>query len=599
MEELSDGSNNNRNQKATPPLYFGRVMLTQREPAGPFEFWAWLQDTPDLAIEVGSLLVAEGENNERILALVEDMEYSTSTGDRLAAFYSSGYGNPNVKPRTKPAIVRAVKLRVLYRDPSRATPPEGGWGIRAATAKDVEILAQRIPDKWRILAGFLRVGMDEGDPKSWLPLYVHSQYLFGPEGAHANITGATGLATKSSYALFLALSALAWAKQAGENTAVVLFNVKQMDFLGLHKMPKDWEQANEWIATWADNIGEVGLTRQTRAMWKSVIDSGGDLLELKPVTKYFTYQGDPDQDQMEEPIIYSYGFDDLEKGDFMAALFTASDKVTDPQPTFLHAYLEAKLGRGTSFAGMKADLQDVSRKGAEVTVKGVSGSYMSGVVSAVWRRVAGFLSRASRAVEEKRSKGQPLKFSALKPNSLNVVQLYRLSEAEKRLVFNAVVREISRGLEKPDPLVRRVIVIVDELNKFAPTGGFSPIKEQIIDVVARGRSLQFTLIGAEQFASEIDSQVYGNAGTKVVGYSDESEVSDRIYRYLGDLRDQVPNLKKGQMILRHSPYPAPIIFWFPAPLHTIARAAGVGDTGVRGVEEEWSESPAEEIEIPF
>jgi len=576
--------------------YFGRAILTQREPAKPFEFWAWLQDIPDLAIEVGSLLIAEGEN-ERILALVEDMEYSTSTADRLAAFYSSGYGNPNVEPRTKPAIIRAVKLRVLYRDPSRAAPPEGSWGIRAATAEDVEILAQRIPKKWRILAGFLRVGMDESEPESWLPLYVHSQYLFGPEGAHANITGATGLATKSSYALFLALSALAWAKQAGEKTAVVLFNVKQMDFLGLHKMPENWEQADEWIATWAENIGEADLTERTRAMWKRAVASGVDPLELKPQIRYFTYQGDPDQDQMEEPIIYSYGFDDLEKGDFMAALFTASDKVTDPQPTFLHAYLEAKLGRGTSFAKMKDDLAKVTRKGAEVTVLGVSGSYMSGVVSAVRRRVIGFLSRATRAVEERRPNGRPVKFAALKPNSLNVVQLYRLSEAEKRLVFNAVVREISRGLEKPDSPVKRVIVIVDELNKFAPTGGFSPIKEQIIDVVARGRSLQFTLIGAQQFASQVDSQVYGNAETKVVGYSDESEISNRIYRYLGDLRDQVPNLKKGQMILRHPPYPAPIIFWFPAPLHVIARIAKAQEIEAPEAEERWSEIAAEEI--PF
>ena len=569
--------------------YFGRAILTQREPAKPFEFWAWLQDIPDLAIEVGSLLIAEGEN-ERILALVEDMEYSTSTADRLAAFYSSGYGNPNVEPRTKPAIIRAVKLRVLYRDPSRAAPPEGSWGIRAATAEDVEILAQRIPKKWRILAGFLRVGMDESDPESWLPLYVHSQYLFGPEGAHANITGATGLATKSSYALFLALSALAWAKQAGEKTAVVLFNVKQMDFLGLHKMPENWEQADEWIATWAENIGEAGLTGRTRAMWKRAVASGVDPLELKPQIRYFTYQGDPDQDQMEEPIIYSYGFDDLEKGDFMAALFTASDKVTDPQPTFLHAYLEAKLGQGTSFNRMKQDLdrQNLRRVSGtpEVKVPGVSGSYMSGVVSAVWRRVESFLSRANRAVAQSSPKGRPVKFAALDSNSLNVVQLYRLSEAEKRLVFNAVVREISRGLEKSDSPVKRVIVIVDELNKFAPTGGFSPIKEQVIDVVARGRSLQFTMIGAEQFATEIDSQVYGNAGTKVVGYSDESEVSNRIYRYLGDLRDQVPNLKKGQMILRHPPYPAPIIFWFPAPLHVIARVAEAQEMEAPEVEEE-------------
>jgi len=553
-------------------------LLTQREPAKPNEFWCWLQDRPDLDIEIGSLLVAEGENNERILALVEDMEYKTSAADHLTDFYGSGYGNPDVRPATQTAVIRLAKLRVLYRDPSRTAPPEGRWGIRAATAEDVDVLAQRIPERWRIWAGFLKVGRDEAPPESWLSVPVNAQFVLGPEGAHVNITGATGLATKTSYALFLAYAALAWAQRENESMAVVLFNVKRRDFLQLHQLPADWEEAEQWIHNWATNIGEIGLEQRTRAMWQRAREAGVDPIALNPTVQYFTYQGDPDESYMNAPQIYSYGFNDLEQGDFEAALFTRADRPTDPQPTLLNAYLDAYLRQsGSSFNGMLAhfDRRHLTRVGPEVQVLGVDGTWMPGVVSALRRRVNNFLTRATHVVEKAQPEGHPVQFAALRPNSLNVVQLYRLDDAEKRLVVNAVIREVSHGLEGSNRHINRVLVIVDELNKYAPSGAFSPVKEQVIDIVARGRDLQLTLIGAQQFASEIDEQVYGNSGTKVVGYSDDAEISNQIYRYLGDLRDHIPNLKKGQMVLRHAPYPSPLIFWFPAPLHEMASQGGI------------------------
>jgi hypothetical protein len=552
-------------------MVIGRVLITQREPAKPYEFWCWLQSDPSLQVEIGTILIAEGDGGERALALVEDMQSTSAASDHLLEFYGSAYGNPNINPSARPALIRLAKLRVLYREPSSASPPTGRWQVRFAQAKDVETLAQRIPAQFRVLAGFLPVGSNEADPASWLPVFAHAQFLLGPEGAHVNITGATGLATKSSYALFLSYAVLAWAQAVGEQTAVVLFNVKRRDFLRLHQLPQDWAQADQWCQQWAQSIGEQALAERVKAMWTQATMQGVDPIALQFPVRYFTYQGDPDMPSMLNPQIYSYGFDDLQRGDFEAALFTAAYHPTDPQVVLLTAYLDAKLGRGTSFQSMVADLDRANltqvRGTNEVQVRGVGGSWMSGVPLALGRRLSGFLSRASSVVERNRPNGQPFRFSALQPNGLHVIQLYRLTEAEKRLVVNAVIRELSQGLEQPNRQINRVLVIADELNKYAPSGAMSPMKEQIIDIVARGRDLQLTLIGAQQFASQVDDQVYGNSETKVVGYSDESELTNPIYKYLGDLRDQVPNLKKGQLILRHPVYPSPLIFWFPTPLH--------------------------------
>jgi DNA helicase HerA-like ATPase len=152
---------------------------------------------------------------------------------------------------------------------------------------------------------------------------------------------------------------------------------------------------------------------------------------------------------------------------------------------------------------------------------------------------------------------------------MHVVQLSGLSDDAKRVVVNAVIREISEGLNSANSHLRRVLVVADELNKFAPAGRPSPIKEQVIDIVARGRDLRFSLVGAQQFASEVDGQVYGNSATRVLGYSDVGELSNAIYRELGDFKESIPMLQKGQMLFRHPVYPAPLIMWFPSPMHAV------------------------------
>ena len=53
--------------------------------------------------------------------------------------------------------------------------------------------------------------------------------------------------------------------------------------------------------------------------------------------------------------------------------------------------------------------------------------------------------------------------------------------------------------------------MLDELNKYAPREGHSPIKEILLDVAERGRSLGIILIGAQQTASEVERRVIANS----------------------------------------------------------------------------------------
>jgi hypothetical protein len=59
------------------------------------------------------------------------------------------------------------------------------------------------------------------------------RYVLGPEGGHVNIAGISGLATKTSYAMFLIQSILQTV--GAKDIAVVLLNVKQNDLLVIDK----------------------------------------------------------------------------------------------------------------------------------------------------------------------------------------------------------------------------------------------------------------------------------------------------------------------------------------------------------------------------
>jgi uncharacterized protein len=249
-------------------MTIGRVLVTKQQPAEPNNFWCWLGSPPDAPppnVEIGSLLIAEDEARERsIIGMVDSLQHTSATPDFIFDYYGSGYGNPTITPPTQPALIRLAKLRVLCRQPQEAKPPDGRWRVRYGTADDVALMAERIPEDYRILVGFVRMASDDAKVNNWMPLYAYAEFLLGPEAAHLNVSGVSGLATKSSYGIFLAYSVLAWAQRAGESVAVVAFNVKREDFLRLHRLPQSWNMFDQWVTDWAQPIGGQALEIEYR-----------------------------------------------------------------------------------------------------------------------------------------------------------------------------------------------------------------------------------------------------------------------------------------------------------------------------------------------
>lgn len=99
---------------------------------------------------------------------------------------------------------------------------------------------------------------------------------------------------------------------------------------------------------------------------------------------------------------------------------------------------------------------------------------------------------------------------------LNVVDIHTLTERARAFVVGGVLRTI----------------VLDELNKYAPRERGGPIKDMLLDVAERGRSLGIVLMGAEQTASQVEERVVGNAALRVVGRLEAAESEQPVYGWL-------------------------------------------------------------------
>jgi hypothetical protein len=153
-----------------------------------------------------------------------------------------------------------------------------------------------------------------------------------------------------------------------------------------------------------------------------------------------------------------------------------------------------------------------------------------------------------------------------KRRQVSVVDIHALHDRAKRFVVGAVLKrmfEEKEGLGTSRPLV---FVVLDELNKYAPREGGSPIKEVLLDISERGRSLGIVLLGAQQAASEVEGRIVQNAALRVVGRLDPAEAERAEYGFLtAAARGRASILKPGTMIVLQPEIPTPLLVRFPFP----------------------------------
>ena len=103
---------------------------------------------------------------------------------------------------------------------------------------------------------------EETEDEVTLPVCLNSKFILGPEGAHLNISGISGLASKTSYAMFLMKAIqeqyLHNNRKNEDSVAFVIFNVKGKDLMAIdceNDFAEDGNKEKERVYTEYKRLG--------------------------------------------------------------------------------------------------------------------------------------------------------------------------------------------------------------------------------------------------------------------------------------------------------------------------------------------------------
>jgi hypothetical protein len=160
-----------------------------------------------------------------------------------------------------------------------------------------------------------------------------------------------------------------------------------------------------------------------------------------------------------------------------------------------------------------------------------------------------------------------LPWGSFENETVYVIDVANVDPQAQDLVFTRVVSQLREHLETKTLGVEHVVVVVDELNKYAPSDGPDTyLKQTLLDISERGRYLGLVLFSAQQFRSQVHKRIVGNSATCIYGRMDMDELATPGYQVLtAATKEKLATLSKGQLMLRHPHFSQPIFVKFPRP----------------------------------
>jgi DNA helicase HerA-like ATPase len=195
----------------------------------------------------------------------------------------------------------------------------------------------------------------------------------------------------------------------------------------------------------------------------------------------------------------------------------------------------------------------------------VGGAALTGSVNALLRRLRSAVTPLSAVIRGDLAHRGERSISTSRAQ-VTVVDLHNLPDRAQRFVVGVTLRSEFARKERQGTARPLMFVVLDELNKYAPREGDSPIKQILLDLAERGRSLGVILIGAQQTASEVERRILANCAIRVAGRLDAAEAQRPEYGYLPPAHRQRATLAKpGTMFIAQPDIPVPLAVDFPFP----------------------------------
>lgn len=542
----------------------GKIIATEKVPTTVDEFFFWTDK--ELIIKPFDVVKVNHIKSSITFGVVEEISHLTDNSSFLAGYISSDFGDVNYQQYTQRIGMNYVRAKVVGNSQGIYTPVLDGSFVSLASEDDIREALGLKDIKNPLPCGYIE--MYEQPDSVTIPVHFNSQFLIGPEGAHLNISGISGLASKTSYAMFLikAIQDQYIEKSKGESVAFVLLNVKGRDLLAI------------------DEINDE-LTPDDKSIYK--------MLDLSTIpfqnVKYFypyskdivssTYGRDvKSQMELNKAFLYKYIFEDDKES--IDLLFS---NVDDPNQTMESIVNYIATGQG-GFNGI-TNWNELLNKVYEHTKAGASGKDKEITVLS-WRKFYRLFRKTiekttifSNSISSKPKDNETrLKEAILniKKNDVFVIDVAKLDEETQGFVFGDVMRSIyelklGQAYDRNEAdIPSKIVIFIDELNKYASkeVPKSSPILRQLLDITERGRSLGIILFSAEQFKSDIHDRVKGNCATHAYGRTNAIEISKPDYQYVPPVyKSMLTRLKQGEYVVQNPVFRSLLNIKFPRPIY--------------------------------
>lgn len=561
----------------------GRVMATEKAPTTMDKFTFWTNS--NLKLHAFDIVKVQHIEGSYTFGVIENISHITDAQSFLTNFISSDFGDETIEEPTLRIGMNYVEAAVSYNSKGIYTPVHNNAQVYLASAEEITAALGLKDVENPLVCGALK--MYEGtEEEITLPVHLNSQFILGPEGAHLNISGISGLASKTSYAMFLmkAIQESYMSEDADpdESVAFVIFNVKGRDLMAIHR-ENDFEK---------DTHGEK------ERVYQEYIDMGLTTAPFCNVKYYIPYypsssakqttylSADDVSDYCEDDRIKKFKYTYSDDKESIEMLFADID---DPQQTMESIISKIIDDNDPDFGSSVGTWQDFLDKANELSQKsqpqGKGKTTQSNEISVLsWRKFKRIINKAIKNDDMfgnrvDNTKGECRLADELKhirPNDVCVIDIAKLPEDKQAFVFGDAIRTIYNlklgeydGENRVAPPTR-IVVFIDELNKYASkdTPKASPILREILDVTERGRSLGVVLFGAEQFRSNIHQRVTGNCSTHAYGRTNSIETASKDYSSLpSTYKNMLTRLEQGDYLIQNPIFRSLLKIKFPKPIY--------------------------------
>lgn len=559
--KINEGELTDEPQNGNEPI--GKTSSPERTPNSTGTFYCWLKD--GVIINPFDFIVSEHIKGTKTIGIVSEILSMSDAASHLSNFVSSDFGEPAAEPyveRLSSMVAEATVLKNTgYEKEGRITeilmPVPGDRKVYFANEKDIQlaigtdtILGEKIP-----------AGVVYQSNGTIVPVVLDSEYTLGPEGAHINASGISGLATKTSYLMFLAL---AISQKLSDKVAFVIFNVKQADLLHI------------------DEAGDT-LAEQDIKLYNLL---GLDCRPFDNV-KYYLPRGSggrPDSDAPPSNYqLYAYTLDDIHSR--FDLLFADT-----PDPYFTLDTFNTRVREDWTNGQLVIRPQNPARRG-QMGIGAVVRTWddlravdndllvqaynLHPVTPPRIKRELNRLTSSPLFVNNRSSRELYIgcEIRNIRAGDVFVIDIARVPTRTQPFIVGDIMRSIDQMYREGNAdLPKKLIMLIDELNSFAPAGSSTAITEQIVEIARKGRSRGTILFGAEQFKSEIHEQIAGNSSIHALGRTGSAEIRKSAYAFLDQKSKQnVMALQKGEIVLSTPTWRSPIKIRFPKPPYKLLK----------------------------